>query len=97
MGVDTTNDNSVYKLSSEEIENPYLVIEKLFDFARLPEVREMLWESFKANITGSYPKKLSWSERNEIVCLYEYLEKLVEVSHLLLKIKSSKELPHPLL
>src|SRR5689334_12000445 len=90
MGIETTKNYSAYKLSSDEIENPYLVLENLFDYAHLPQVREIFWNSFKATITGSYPKKLSWNERNEIVCLYEYIEKLIEAAHLLLKTRNDK-------
>src|SRR5690349_1276428 len=90
MGFKTAKNYSIYKLSPEEVENPYLVLENLFDFAHLPQIREIFWEFFKATITGSYPKKLSWTERNEIVCLYEYIEKLIEAAHLLLEKRNDK-------
>ena len=71
------------KLSEEEINDPYLVIKDFFQFGHLPEIREMLWDSFKATITGNYPKRLDRRERNDIVYLYEYIERLVEASHLI--------------
>jgi len=71
------------KLTLSETENPYLVIEELFDFARLPELRQMLWDSFKANVTGSFPRKLHSHERMDIVSLYEYMEKLLEATHII--------------
>jgi HEPN domain-containing protein len=72
-----------YKLTDEEINDPYLVINDLFQFGHLPDLRELLWNSFKSNITGSYHKELTRKERKEIVSLYEYFERLVEAVHII--------------
>src|SRR6266700_1879790 len=72
-----------HQLTDTEINDPYLVIEDFFSFAYLPDVRVMLCQSFKATITGNYPKELDRLERNDVVCLYEYMQKLVEASHLI--------------
>jgi hypothetical protein len=72
-----------HKLTDEEINDPYLVIEDVFQFGHLPDLREMLWNSFKSNITGTYHKELTRKERNEIVYLYEYMERLVEAAHII--------------
>lgn len=77
------HDYPIHTLSEEEAKNPWLVIDELFGYCHLPELREMLWDSFKANITGSYNKRLSGSERRDIVFLHEYLEKLLEAAHIL--------------
>ena len=73
----------LFKLSEEEVADPSLVIEDFFSFAHLPEIRQMLWEWFKTTVTGSFPKDLYRNKRQEIVLLYEHLEKLVEAAHLL--------------
>lgn len=73
----------LHKLTVSEISNPYLVIEDLFDCCHLPEWRQLLWSSFKSNITGTYHKELNRRERNEVVYLYEYLERLVEAAWVL--------------
>ena len=75
--------NRIAKLSEDEIKNPYLVIYELFDFGHFPDIKQMLWDSFKATITGTYSKSLSRDERYDIVVLYEYLEKLIEASHII--------------
>lgn len=75
--------NRIAKLSDEEIKEPYLVIYKLFDFGHFPDIKQMLWDSFKATITGTYSKNLSREERYDIVILYEYLEKLIEASYII--------------
>src|SRR6266700_4221658 len=71
---------AAHRLTKEETANPWLVIEDLFDFGKLPEIRELLWQSFKTTITGDYPKRLSHSQRADVVCLYEYMERLVEAA-----------------
>jgi hypothetical protein len=76
-------DFPICKLSPEEINNPYLVLNDFFSIGHLPEVREKLWEFFKVTITGSYPERLDTIEKIHLVCLYEYLEKLVEAVYLI--------------
>ncbi len=73
----------VIKLSKEEISDPYLVLEELFDFAHLPQLRSMLWDWLKATVTGGYNKSLSSRERENILLLYEKVEKLIEAAHVL--------------
>lgn len=63
--------------------DPEKFIQELFDFARLPELKELLWEWLKATVTGSYPKKLTYSEREAILVLYEKMEKLLVAVSLL--------------
>ncbi len=73
----------LHKLNAAETKEPMLVIDELFDFADLPDVRELLWSWLKVTVTGTYHKELSSSERSAIVSLYEKLEKLVEASHVM--------------
>jgi hypothetical protein len=68
----------LHKLSQQEITDPYLVIDELFDFADLPDIKELLWGWLKITVTGTYHKNLSATERSAIIDLYEKLEKLVE-------------------
>ena len=75
---DVHREINVQKLSKEELEDPYLVIDELFDFAHLPEIRELLWEWLKTTVIGSFPKKLTATERSAILGLYEKIEKLIE-------------------
>lgn len=81
---------NIQKLSKEELEDPYLVIDELFDFAHLPEIRELLWEWLKTTVIGSFPKKLTASERSAILGLYEKLEKLIEAVQVLQNNKKMK-------
>lgn len=90
MGRQDTNDLLLHNypivhLNEEEITNPFLVIRELFSNGHLPEIKEMLWSFFKANITGSFPDGEAHlrKDRVEMVMLYELLVKLVEAVHLL--------------
>jgi hypothetical protein len=59
------------------------VIDELFDFADLHDVRALLWSWLKTTVTGTYHKDLSATERSAIITLYEKLEKLVEAAHVM--------------
>ena len=69
-------------LTVQEIANPYEIINALFDFAHLPQIRELLREVFNVMITGTW-SNLSGSERSDLIYFYERIEKLVEASHLI--------------
>lgn len=70
-------------LTQTEIADPQQVIDELFDFAHLPDIRELMWEWLKATVTGTYHKELSSSERSAILSLYEHLTRLVEAAHVI--------------
>ncbi|MES2329116.1 MAG: hypothetical protein V4539_05895 [Bacteroidota bacterium] len=77
------NAQPLYKLSETEMNDPTLVIDELFDFADLQDVRELLWGWLKTTVTGTFHKDLSASERSAILSLYEKMEKLVEAAHMI--------------
>ncbi len=71
-------------LTNEEHANPNLVLEKLFDFAHLPEWRQILWDWLKMTVSSSYHAETTTSsERASILFVYEQLQKLIEASHLI--------------
>jgi len=69
-------------LSQEEVNEPEQVLVSFFDMANLPEARELLSLWLEATVTGSYNKKLTRRERNDIFFFYRQVEKLVEAAHL---------------
>lgn len=77
------HDYPTFKLSDEEIEDPFLTIEDFFSFGHLPDIRQMMWEWYKSTVTGTFPRDLERRERKEITHLFEYLERLIEATHLL--------------
>jgi hypothetical protein len=70
------------KLSKEDMQNPYRVINDLFDYAHLPQIREHLWELLKLTISSSYHKQ-SRRDRANVLTFYEKLEQLVEAAHII--------------
>lgn len=72
------------KLGNEEIADPYKVIHSLFDFAHLPQIREMLWDFLKITVSGTW-HALSTSDRADMLYFFEKLEKVVEASHIIHK------------
>ena len=71
------------KLTEEEFRNPLAAIASFFDYAHLPEVRELFWLLLKTTVTGSYSTLLTNSERSDLLLFFEQLEKLIEATHLL--------------
>jgi hypothetical protein len=49
-------------LTEEEIKNPYLVIEELFDKEDLPGIRELLWKWLKTAAIGNSNMELGETE-----------------------------------
>lgn len=79
-------------LTNEEIEDPSLVLDELFDFAHLPELRQLLWEWLKITVSDSYSKDTETNEKLSVLFLYEKMQKLIEAAHLIWKAhQSSKE------
>jgi hypothetical protein len=76
---------SLFYLNEDEIADPFLAIREFFTKAHMPEVRDMLWLSFKTNVTGSFPQGdlLTQQERYDIILLHEQFIRLVEAAHLL--------------
>lgn len=70
-------------LSQEEIDNPYLVIEELFSYGQLPEVREQLWAMLKAGVTGNFNELFTPVERSNMFYFYELMAKVVEANYLI--------------
>jgi hypothetical protein len=72
-----------YSLTQEELNDPYLVFDELFDFAKLPDARALLWEWLKVTVTGTYHKNLPATDRADIITMYEKMERLLEAAHIL--------------
>lgn len=75
--------NQPYKLSMTEVENPFTVLEDFFDHDYLYGHRDSLGEMMKSNVTGNYAKRLSMKEKENMVTLYEMLERLIESCYLI--------------
>ena len=77
------------KLSKEEMANPYEVIDELFSYGHLPQLREALWEWLKLTVSGSYHHE-SRRDRANLLHLYEKLERLIEAAHIIYQSRDPK-------
>ena len=73
----------IHHLNEDERDHPLTVLQDFFSYAHLPEVRQWLWFFFKTTVTGNFPKNLTSKQRNDLVLLFEQLQKLVEAAHLI--------------
>src|ERR1700712_2601286 len=71
------------KLSEEETADPYLVLDEFFDAARLPQVRDKLWDWLDTTVTGKFSKELGRKQRVHLLLFYTQIEKLIEAAHVL--------------
>lgn len=79
------------KLTPEEVERPEMVIEELFGYATLPELRWLLWEGTKAMITGTF-NTMKGKERCRLLFFFEQIERLIEVTHVMHEARKVKSL-----
>ena len=78
------------KLEKEEIKDPMLVLDAFFDYAHLPQVREMLWTLLKTTVTSSYHKQ-TVVERCDQVYFFERIEQLIEAAYIIHARNTSKK------
>jgi hypothetical protein len=72
------------KLSADEINDPYLVIQQFFEYASLSNCREYLWEWLKVTVSGTFNTGLmEKDQRFDMIYFYENIEKLIEAAHLI--------------
>jgi hypothetical protein len=80
-------------LNKEEVTNPNIVLDEVFDYAHLPEWRFLLWEWLKITVSGTYNTESAEYDRSSILYMYEKLQKLIEAAHLIyVQQEVSKEL-----
>jgi len=79
------------KLSKEEIEDPFIIIHGLFDFAHLPQIREMLWSFLKVAVSGTW-NTLSSYDRLDLLYFFEKIEKIIEANHVLIEQKKNHQI-----
>ena len=72
-----------HHLTDEEKANPRLVLHNLFDQITLTELRKRLWRWFGCTIKGNYPVDSTADEREDILYVYEWMQKIIDVCHLL--------------
>ena len=62
-------------LNKEEVTDPGIVLDEVFDYAHLPEWRSLLWEWLKITVSGTYNTESAEYDRSSILYMYEKLQK----------------------
>lgn len=71
-------------LEEEEINDPYLVLYRFFDYAGIDSQREHLWECLKTTAAGTFSTELlNRHKRYDLLYFFEHLAKLVEAAYLI--------------
>ena len=79
---------AAYTLCKEGLEDPYKVIDELFDFDHYPGIKTLLWKWFKMTVLGNYcSEETSSFEKGNTIILYEKIDKLIDA---VWEIKKSK-------
>jgi hypothetical protein len=62
-------------LTDEEIADPMKVVDEIFDYAHLPDLRHTLWEWLKTTISGNFNKSsLHFRDRESLIAFYEKMQ-----------------------
>ena len=80
--------NRLFRLTEEEMANPYLVIRDTFSCAYVHEIRKMLWTWLKNSLAENYPGPIRKKEQLNLIDVYERLEKLIEAGYLIYEEKN---------
>jgi hypothetical protein len=75
--------NSPIHLSTEEIDNPQLVLEKFHDFFQLNSVRTSLSDLLQVALSSDAPTYDSGLKRSNLLHLHHQMNRLVEATSLL--------------
>jgi HEPN domain-containing protein len=78
-----------FRLTEEEMANPYLVIRDTFSCAYILEIRKMLWAWLKSSLAENYSGSTRKKEQLNLIDVYERLEKLIEASYLIYEEKAN--------
>lgn len=71
-------------LDAQEREHPCLVFYRMFSYSHLPNIREDLWNWLVLTVTGGFNSDQYENDlRQNVMLLYEHLQKLIEAAHIL--------------
>ncbi|MBN8720487.1 MAG: hypothetical protein J0H85_13630 [Sediminibacterium magnilacihabitans] len=72
-----------YKLSEEEIQNPYIVLSDFFCSYPHSKIKELLWVWIKSTFCKNFSTSLEMEEKAMITDLYERMEKLIDAAYII--------------
>jgi hypothetical protein len=84
-------DNQPLRLTEEERQDPYLVLEDFFSNFHLQDMREMLWDWLVAAMSAESSAYNTGYARSNLVFVYEKLELLIEAAKVIHKRKRKNQ------
>jgi len=76
------------QLTETERDNPFIVIHDLFNYASLPQLRQMHWEFLKAALAGCWQEPTQ-HELHNLVFFFEKVDRLFESAYLICQQKQT--------
>ena len=74
-------ENQPLRLTAEEKQNPYAVLEDFYSFFHLQDIREMLWDWLVAAMSSESGQYNTGYARSNLIFTYEKLELLLEATY----------------
>lgn len=75
--------NQLFRLTEEERQNPYRVVEEFFSFFDTQDMHEILWDWLVAAMSNESGSFESGYSRSNLIFVYERLESLIEASYVI--------------
>jgi hypothetical protein len=84
-------DNQPLRLTEEERQDPYIVLEDFFSNFHLQDMREMLWDWLVAAMSAESSAYNTGYARSNLVFVYEKLELFVEAVQVIYKRRKRRQ------
>lgn len=84
-------DNQPLRLTEEEKQDPYIVLEDFFSNFHLQDMREMLWDWLVAAISAESGAYNTGYARSNLVFVYEKLELFIEAVQVINKRRKKRQ------
>lgn len=84
-------DNQPLRLTEEERQDPYIVLEDFFSNFHLQDMREVLWDWLVAAMSSESCQYNTGFARSNLVFVYEKIELLVEAAYGIHKRRKKKQ------
>ena len=84
-------DNQPLRLTEEERQDPYIVLDDFFSNFHLQDVREMLWDWFVAAMSAESSAYNTGYARSNLVFVYEKLELFIEAVQIINKRRKKRQ------
>ncbi len=84
-------ENQPLRLTEEEKQDPYIVLDDFFSNFHLQDVREMLWDWFVAAMSAESSAYNTGYARSNLVFVYEKLELFIEAVQVINKRRKKRQ------